>query len=116
MPLYLNPLEIIMSRERLYNDQFTHDRRRAWLRGRCQAVYREEGWDISFEDFCAIWHKSELFYRRGTGRDSVVLTRRDIELPWSRINCVIVTKLTQMKIRSAIQHHKSWQHFLEEVE
>jgi hypothetical protein len=97
-----------MSRARLYPDEFFHKRRLAWLRSRCQAHYRGEDWQLSFEEFCDIWSSPELFEQRGRKRNCLVLIRMNPLLAWSRANCCIVSRTQQIKIKIALKHNQDW--------
>lgn len=71
-------------------DPRLHDQYVAWLRARCQARYRHEPWDLTFEDWCQIW--GDQWERRGRTRDTLCLSRKDYDLGWSQDNCDLVTR------------------------
>jgi hypothetical protein len=54
---------------------------------RCQARYREEPWDLSLEDFVALWGTKWKW--RGRLGQHVNLTRKDPNRAWSRSNCCL---------------------------
>lgn len=62
----------------------------AFLRMRCQARYRKEPWDLSFEDFQTLWDGH--WTARGRGSTDYCLTRKDRTQPWSLANCQCITR------------------------
>lgn len=84
-----------MARPKKYPDEFTQQRRTAWSKMRSQASFRQELWDLEFEDFCQIWSSQELWQQRGKQRHNLVLYRIDTELPWSKSNCELITRYEQ---------------------
>lgn len=84
-----------MSRPRTHPDEFTRARKLAWSRARSQAVFREEPWNLPFEDFCDFWSNQTLWNQRGRQRDCLVLYRKDTDKPWSKDNCELITRYEQ---------------------
>lgn len=97
-------------------DEFTQDRRLVWSRSQCQARFRKEPWQLSFEDFCKIWNSEILWNQRGKLPDSLVMTRRDYDLPWSVENCCLIRRSTQFKIIAARRVAADYQKFYNEEE
>jgi len=61
-----------------------------YLKAKAQAMYREEGWLMTFDEFVELWQdKWEL---RGRDGPDLCMTRIDMEKPWSRQNCEVVTR------------------------
>jgi hypothetical protein len=73
-------------------DETRHDQYIAWGRHRAQAMFRGEGHELSYQDWCKIWDKNGHWHNRGRTMSSSVLTRRDSNEPWSKKNCVIITR------------------------
>ena len=71
-------------------DVRTHDQYVAWLRARCQARFRGEGWELEFEDYQRLW--GDDWERRGRTRDTLCLSRDDYDQPWSVDNCTLRTR------------------------
>jgi hypothetical protein len=61
-----------------------------WHRARAQANFRREGWEFPFEDWVEAWQGR--FDERGRTRDSICLTRRNIDQPWSLENTQLLTR------------------------
>jgi len=78
-------------------DPYTHDCYYAFLKHRSQARFRQEQYDLTFEDWQAIW-TPETFAKRGRAIDSITLTRVDWDLPWDRDNVQLIKKSQQLKI------------------
>jgi hypothetical protein len=78
---------------------FLRDRHRAYSRSKCQADYRGEGWELTLEDWNQFWTE-ERWPLRGRSNESLMMTRWDPELPWSRANCCLVDRLSGASIRN----------------
>lgn len=70
-----------------------------FLRSRCQAKYRNEPWEFTWEEFQAFWQPMTRFAQVGRKPNNLVLTRRDTAQPWNTKNCVIITRQAQLTIR-----------------
>lgn len=71
-------------------DPLRHKMYIAYGRAKCQAVWRGEGWDLTFEEYEALWQGR--WHLRGRTRDTLCLARVDYDLPWSITNCDIITR------------------------
>lgn len=78
-------------------DPFTHARNLAFVRSRAQANFRGEVWDLNFEEFCTFWSTQALWVQRGRHEPDLVLTRFDVEKPWDKFNCCIITRGAQLR-------------------
>jgi hypothetical protein len=67
-----------------------HEQYIAWARAKAQANFRNERWQLSFEDWCELWEGQ--WHRRGRVKDTVCLTRRDYDEPWCRSNCEVISR------------------------
>ena len=83
--------------------------RLAWNRMRAQAKFRGETWDLSWEDFMAIWDTK--WHLRGTNKESMVLTKRNQEGDWTKDNVEICPRLEQwrrqVKVRGPSKKNKA---------
>lgn len=61
----------------------------------CQARFRGEDWQLSFEDFQKIW--GDQWPLRGRSNQSLCLTRRDPEQAWDHQNTELVTRLESLR-------------------
>lgn len=91
---------------KMFPDKFTNDRRLSWLRSRCQARYRGEDWQLTFEEYCVFWKTQARYYSRGKESHQLVLTRFDPEDAWDRDNCCIIDRKTQTTIALKRRHNK----------
>lgn len=87
-------------------DPRRHEQYTAFLRARAQARFRKEGWELSFEDFEALWNQDASWLQRGTSSDSLLMTRRDFSLPWSKDNCYIELRRTHLQRMCQLQTGK----------
>jgi hypothetical protein len=76
---------------RKFADPLDHARHRAFLQQKAQCNFRKEGWEFTIEEYFEIWHE-HVWAQRGKKNDSLVMTRVDIEKPWSLDNCVLVLR------------------------
>jgi len=84
-------------------DPFTHDCYYAFLKHRSQARFRNEQYELTFEEWLSMW-TPETFAARGRSIDSWVLTRSDWDGPWSLDNIVLVDRKTHLKLNG--EHRK----------
>ena len=71
-------------------DPELHKKFLVWIQQRNQAQWREEGWDFSLEDWIEMW--GPWYALRGRDRGSYCMTRKDVELPWTKDNCQVITR------------------------
>ena len=71
-------------------DPVRHAQYVAWGRARAQALYRGEGWDMTFDEFAEIWGTD--WPRRGRASQDLCMTRPDLDLPWSVHNAELITR------------------------
>lgn len=75
------------------------EQRLAWLQGGCQARYRGEVWNLTWEEFKTFWKDERRWRQRGRSVECLVLTRFDPDGPWDRHNCCILTRQLQLEIK-----------------
>jgi hypothetical protein len=65
-----------------------HEQYVAWHRARAQAHFRNEVWDLSFEQFQALWQGR--WHLRGRSNTSWCLVREDPDGAWhvSNVDCI----------------------------
>lgn len=88
-------------KKRKYRTDYQGRMRLAFLRARAQATFRSEPWDLSYEEFQVFWRDPIRFSQKGFSRTSLVMTRLDPRVSWNKDNCVIITRLTQLRIQHA---------------
>ena len=81
-------------------DPRRHRQYQVWLQQRNQAQYREEGWTIEFDIWCAMWDQSGQWDNRGRERGCYCMTRKDWSLPWTPENTQIVTRETHAQMQA----------------
>jgi hypothetical protein len=79
----------------IYKDPFDHERHRKWHLARCQANFRNEGWEITVEQWFELWPMSK-WVRRGRGSNDLCMVRLDRDRPFSIDNVKIVTRYWQI--------------------
>ena len=78
-------------------DESKHEMYTPWMRAKAQANFRNEGWDMSFEEYHAMWEP--FWSQRGRGADDVCMSRKDYGKPWTVDNCMIVSRREHLKIQ-----------------
>ena len=79
-----------------YEDMFDRIRHVPYLRQKAQCKFRGEAFELTFENFCTLWDTEEKWCARGRNRADLVLTRIDIQGPWSMTNVEIITRGEQL--------------------
>lgn len=68
----------------------------AWLKHRAQCRYRNEAYDLTWEDWQAIW-PLDLFRQRGKTVNSLCLNRINMDDSWNIHNVQVITRAEQLK-------------------
>ena len=75
-----------------YKDPFDHDRHRKFLLGKAQAEFRNEGWELTVEEFFQLWPTQEVWSQRGRASHCLCASRIDDEKAWSKDNVELLTR------------------------
>jgi hypothetical protein len=80
-------------------DPLRHDQYSAFLKARAQANFRQEQWQLTFEDYEAMW--SGQWHLRSRDSLGLSMSRLDPAQPWRVGNCFIATRteLNQIQAR-----------------
>lgn len=76
-------------------DPITHDKYYAYLKHRAQRKFRNEEYQLSWEDWQQLW-PDDLFLKRGRGRDDLCLMLKDLSEPWHVNNVAVVPRIEQL--------------------
>jgi hypothetical protein len=71
-------------------DPYKHQMYMPWQMAKAQANFRNEPWDLSFDDFYAIWNGKWEY--RGRGKNDLCLSREDFDGVWHKDNIILVTR------------------------
>ena len=75
---------------RQYEDSpHLHRLRRAFIVARCQANFRNEEWNLTWEDWQYLWLTKDRYLRKGRGADDLTLSRLDYCTSWDMDNVQI---------------------------
>lgn len=77
-------------------DPVRHDSYYAWLRHRCQARFRKEDYELTWEQWQELWFP-DLWSKRGRAVDDLCLQRINTDLPWADYNVEIVTRREHLR-------------------
>jgi len=80
---------------RKYPVLIDHDRHWAYLRMKAQAVFRKEEFELTQDEFFELW-TPDLWVQRGRKPEELCMVRDDVEKPWSKSNCLIVSRYQQL--------------------
>lgn len=100
---------------KMYKDDFTNERRLAWVRFVSQCRFRDELCTLTFSEFCQFWNTQKLWSQRGRRTTDLVLTRYDPDLPWDTKNCCIMTRHSQLDIRNKRRFNQQFEHLYKEA-
>ncbi len=75
-------------------DEYRHEIYHAFLKRKAQANFRNEGWEMTYEEFYDLW--KDDWNNRGRLSHQVCMSRRDDEKPWTRENAYIRLRYDQL--------------------
>ena len=78
-----------------YKDPFDHVRHRAFAQARAQANFRNEGWEITIEQWFELW-PMDKWVLRGRGTNDLCMVRIDRDRPFSVDNVKLITRYFQI--------------------
>lgn len=81
-------------------DPRRHAQYHAYLVHRAQANYRNEGHELTFEQWETIWNTDSAWENRGRGSDNVCMIRMIDDKPWAEGNVIVVSRKEQLFIQS----------------
>ena len=81
-----------MARTRLKVPTEQRRLRRAFLRTRCQAKFRSEVWNISWEYYRDLWMYNDQHLQKGKGANDLIFARIDPYGDWTESNTQIERK------------------------
>lgn len=84
-------------RKKIYDDPVRHLQHWTYLRKKSQALYRNEEWDLSIQDWFRLWDESDQWDNRGRHKDSSAMFMIDPERGWSIDNVEIVNRSVRLK-------------------
>lgn len=80
------------------------EHRLSWCRMRAQAKYRNEGWDLTWEQYQEIWEGK--WHLKGRASDDLCLTRIDWSGAWTMDNVNLVFRLEHLRRQSKARPSK----------
>lgn len=66
-------------------------------RARAQAKYRGEDWQITEEQYVALWRTNDNYLNKGRHKDAVCLTRIDPDSAWTIDNVEIIPRIVHFR-------------------
>lgn len=80
-------------------DEQKHKMYHPWQMSKAQAIFRDEGWDLSFEEYYELWKND--WDNRGRKSENMCMTRIDASKPWTIKNVEIVMRLEHLRRQNA---------------
>lgn len=75
--------------------EIPHQQYCAFLQARAQASYRGESFELTFEQFQALW--GDLWHKKGRGSADYCLTREDPEGSWTIDNVLAMPRIEHLR-------------------
>ena len=97
-----------MAGKKKITDPLLHARHLGFHRSRCQAKFRGEDWQLTEQDWNAIW-TPERWRRRGRHIDDLCLCLIDEFGAWTTDNVIMLTRHTQLKIKNLKFHNMPYE-------
>jgi len=73
------------------------DKYYGWLKHRAQARYRNEYYDLEFEQFESLWKDNENWFNRGKTATNLCMSLIDYAQGWTFNNIEVITRLEQLR-------------------
>ena len=71
-------------------DALLNSQRKQFSQQRNQALWREEQWELAWEDWLEMWQP--LWHLRGRSRHSLCMSRIDYSKPWRKDNVEVIPR------------------------
>lgn len=78
-------------------DPIRRDKYYAWMKHRAQAKYRNEYYDLTFEQFEQLWIDNDTWFNRGRKGTNLCMSLIDYNLGWTSGNVEVITRLEQLR-------------------
>lgn len=78
-----------------YKDPKVREQNVAYMRMKAQANFRNEEFDLTFEEYQELWE--DYWELKGRGREDYCLTRDDSTAPWNKTNTRCVQRLEYLQ-------------------
>lgn len=86
-------------------DPLTREKYYAWLKHRCQARFRNQLYDLTWEQWQCLW-TDDLYAQRGRKKQDLCISRVDMRLGWCIDNVDIISRDQQLKREGAHRRGK----------
>jgi len=77
-------------------DPIDHDKYYAYSKHKSQAKFRNEDYELTWDDWISIW-PHHIWLQRGRGSDDLCLSRLDFSEGWTMDNLEVIPRLTHLK-------------------
>lgn len=88
----------------MYQGEIPHQQHIAWMRMKAQCKFREEQFDLTMQQFQAMWEGR--WHLRGRANSALCLSRKDPLKPWDVDNCQITERILHLQRQSLFKQCK----------
>lgn len=81
--------------------EYKHSMYHPWQMSKAQAIFRDEGWDLTFDEYYELW--KDDWNNRGRKSENMCMTRLDPDLPWTKTNVMIVQRVEHLRKQNALR-------------
>ena len=74
-------------------DQIRHKLYVMASRSKAQAEYRNEGWEMTHDEYIDLWIENDNYKNKGRAPENLCMTRIDPDLDWTKDNVHIISRL-----------------------
>lgn len=89
------------------DDPLVTSQHRQFTQQRNQALYRDEGWELAWEDWIALWKPK--WHLRGRSAESMCMVRKDYTKTWSLDNVELVMRGDHVRKQHQWKRHLKMQ-------
>jgi hypothetical protein len=69
-----------------------------WAKARAQAHYLGETWNLTTDEYIALWREQDRYLNKGRHNDQWCLVRKNYDEPWQLANVEVITRLAHYQI------------------
>lgn len=87
-------------------DEKKHKMYHPWQMSKAQATFRNEGWELSFDEYYELW--KDDWDNRGRKSENMCMTRLDPDMPWAVGNVQVIKRVDHLRNQNAIKASKEY--------
>ena len=87
------------------DDPYKHSMYLPWLKAKAQANFRDEEWELTFEEYYTLW--KDEWPNRGRAAEQMCMSRKDFDGAWSIDNAIIINRHEHLKLQGLMRKEQS---------